>query len=446
MSAPLQLPPCLPQGAPIVGNTLAFLRHPGEFFAQTSATLGPVFRAHLLGKPTLCFVGPEAVRFVLVTNNADFETGRGWPRGLRMLMEGALMMKGGEEHKRTRRLLAPAFVPSALDRLVPVLEGEITRHMDAWQTMVSVEAHGALKELTFDIASVLFLGREQDSERPYLSKLFKTYTHGMEWLHPVVPIDHHLTPFGKAMDARRELLTYVEAALRSRIDAQRDGDPLSLMIQGDLDVAGEVDISALAGQALFLLFAGHESTTTLITMSLVELSEDLALQELLRQEVTGLGEPVTVNALEALPLLQRVLLETERLYPPFTGGFRQVVRDTEFNGYAIPSGWQAFFGLAGTHHLDSEYAAPWKYDVSRWQHKDEAQMRRRCALAGFGGGAHRCIGHGLARLESALVIARVLQRFRLALPDDHKLSLRYTPSIRPRQEIRLLLCPLESPS
>ena len=100
---------------------MRFVAQPRDFVLARHARFGPIFRSHIFGRPTVLMVGPEALRFVLVTHQKHFTTSVGWPLGLRRLMEGALMLKDAEDHQRTRHDLAPAFSHHALARYFPVI-------------------------------------------------------------------------------------------------------------------------------------------------------------------------------------------------------------------------------------------------------------------------------------------------------------------------------------
>lgn len=53
------------------------------------------------------------------------------------------------------------------------------------------------------------------------------------------------------------------------------------------------------------------------------------------------GEPLTWDDISKMKYTWRVVMEVLRLIPPAFGGFRQVLKDIEFDGYLIPKGWQA---------------------------------------------------------------------------------------------------------
>src|SRR5262249_20817346 len=145
----LPLPPGR-RGLPIIGESWPFLTAPQQFLLRRVATYGPIFRSRIFGRPTILMVGPEALRFVLVTHQKHFVTGRGWPRGLRRLMDGALMMKDFEEHQRTRRTLSPAFSTRALARYVPLIERTARCHLARWAGSGELKFYDQAKLMLFD--------------------------------------------------------------------------------------------------------------------------------------------------------------------------------------------------------------------------------------------------------------------------------------------------------
>ena len=120
-------------GFPLIGETLGFGSNPKRFVQQRWRSHGPIFRTHILGAPVIVMAGPEALRFVLITHRDHFTAREGWPSGLQRLMTGSLMMRDGEEHQRTRYLLAPAFFGRALEAYIPTMEETTARYLEHWR-------------------------------------------------------------------------------------------------------------------------------------------------------------------------------------------------------------------------------------------------------------------------------------------------------------------------
>ncbi len=79
-----------------------------------------------------------------------------------------------------------------------------------------------------------------------------------------------------------------------------------------------LSLEELKVQALLLLFAGHETTTSLITSFCMALAQNPDVMEKARaeQQAIGLQSPINLDTLKQMTYLDRVLHEVERLYPP----------------------------------------------------------------------------------------------------------------------------------
>jgi cytochrome P450 len=126
------------------------------------------------------------------------------------------------------------------------------------------------------------------------------------------------------------------------------------------------------------------------------------------------GEALTWEDLSKLKYTWRVAQETLRLIPPIFGNFQTAVRDTEFEGYTIPEGWQVFW-TAGVTHMDAAiFPDPAKLDPSRFE-TTQPSAAPPCSFVAFGGGARICVGMEFARIETLVTMYHLVRRFRWRL-------------------------------
>jgi cytochrome P450 len=128
----------------------------------------------------------------------------------------------------------------------------------------------------------------------------------------------------------------------------------------------------------------------------------------------GDGEALTWEDLAKMKLTWRVALETLRLVPPVFGNFRRATQDMEFDGYAIPKGWQVFWAASVTHMDASIFHEPAKFDPARFE-SQPASAAPPCSFVGFGAGPRNCVGMEFARVETLVTMHYLVRRFKWKL-------------------------------
>jgi cytochrome P450 len=138
-----------------------------------------------------------------------------------------------------------------------------------------------------------------------------------------------------------------------------------------------------------------------------------------------------------LSVLDRVLREAERLFPPVPIAPRVVVREVAVGGYGLPVGTRVFYSAAATHLLPGLWADPSIFDPERFGPARAEQRQEAYALIGFGGGPRVCIGRALARLELAVFVWHAVQRYHLTVAPGQVIAQRWGVTSRPRHGIHL---------
>ncbi len=423
-------------GLPLIGETFQFL-FDRQFHRKHADRYGMVFKTSLLGKPTICMVGPDAARFVLSSQTMEhFSWGDGWPQSFKALLGRSLFVQDGEEHRRNRRLMMPAFHGRALVGYIETIETITRRYLNKWEQLGRFSWFHENKQLTFEIASQIFLGANPGSDTARLSKLFTELTGG---LFGLVPSRSKWTRFGRGMAARAELLEYIMQAVEER---QRNPglDALSLLVQARDEDGQSLSTDELTAQAMLLLFAGHETTTSMITSLCLELAlhpEVLAKARDEQKQFAATDDPLTLEQIGQMSYLEQVLREVERLHPPVAGGFRGVVKAYDFNGYHIPAGWKVLYNIPDTQSIAKGYTSPDRFDPDRFSPAREEHKAQAFSLIGFGGGPRICLGMSFAQLEMKIIAARLLREYRWEILPNQRLDWMRIPTLHPKDGLRV---------
>ena len=195
----------------------------------------------------------------------------------------------------------------------------------------------------------------------------------------------------------REFLDYLRVLVAER--RRQPGDPehdvLTRLIQGE--EAGErLGETELLQNCIFILNAGHETTTNLIGNALVALQEwPQEKDKLLR----AIGPRPDWAALE--PVMTLAVDEFLRFESSNQLGNRRALRACEVGGVALPEGALVTLCIGAANRDPAQFAHPDVLDLARENNRHLA----------FGFGIHQCAGLSLARLEGRIAIGRFLARF-----------------------------------
>ena len=428
----LPLPPGK-SGLPWIGETISFLTDP-DFATKRRQQYGAIFRTNLIGRPTVVMSGAAANKFILSTHFDRFSWRDGWPDNFRELLGASLFLQEGSEHQRNRKLLMPAFHGKALTNYVATMTEITDRYLSKWEQTGDLTWFPELKHLTFEIASVLLIGSEPGAETTELSRLFTELTNGLFTL----PLKWSYTTYGRAIIARDRLLAHIEQVVLERQQSPTQ-DALGLLVQSQDEEGNRLSVAELKVQALLLLFAGLETTTSLIASLCLALAQNSEVLARARAEQSQIGRntPISIDSLKQMTYLDRVLHEVERMYSPIGGGFRGVIKEFEFNGYRVPKGWQVLYRIPEAHFDAAVYPQPHTFDPDRFDPDRSDYKPSDYTFVTYGGGSRICIGMAFAQMELKIIAAMLLRRNSWELLPNQNLTLDPIPTLHPRDGLKV---------
>ena len=307
-------------------------------------------------------------------------------------------------HTRVRKLIMGALTRRAIAGIEPGLSALVDSLLDRMQ------ARGG-GDLIEDFASAIpveIIGNLLDVPHADRGPL-------RDWSLAILgALEPSLTPAQQARGNRSvtEFLAYLRGLVADR--RQHPGDPehdvLTRLIQGE----GSHSHGALGGEQLtetellqncvFLLNAGHETTTNLIGNALVALQEwPRAKADLLSNMERLASDPQGLEACLTLAVDEFLRFESSNQL-----GNRRALRACEVGGVALDAGALVTLCIGAANRDPAQFADPEVLDLCRGDGRHGASGNKHLA---FGFGIHQCAGLSLARLEGRIAIGRFLQRF-----------------------------------
>ena len=295
----------------------------------------------------------------------------------------SLVFNDPPAHTRVRRLIMGALSPRAIAGMEPDLVRLVDRLLDG--IAAKGKANGRF-DLIDDFAAAIpievignLLEVPEDEREPLRDWSLAI----LGALEPVVSPE----AFARGNEAVKDFLGYLEGlvARRRARPGNPDRDVLTRLIEGE-DNGERLTEKELLHNCIFLLNAGHETTTNLIGNGLVALSSHQ-------------GEKTRL--IENPALIRTAVEEMLRFESSNQLGNRMTVEPFELGGIAMPPGTPVTLCIGAANRDPAQFADPERFDVGRTPNRHLA----------FGTGAHQCAGMALARLEGAIAISRFLARF-----------------------------------
>jgi cytochrome P450 len=223
----------------------------------------------------------------------------------------------------------------------------------------------------------------------------------------------------RAADAQRALYQVVDAIIDQRgPTAPGETDLVSLLLAArDPQTGAPLSAQDVRDQILIFLLAGHETTSTALTVTCHLLGHHPDQQRRVHHELDQVlaGRAVTADAIGTLPYTTMVIREALRLYPPGYALGRLTPTGDQIGGYHLPPGSVIILSPWVTHRRPDLWPDPHRFHPDRF-HPTAAAARHRYAYFPFAGGPRGCIGEHFAITEAIIATAVLLTAYTLTTP------------------------------
>jgi cytochrome P450 len=291
----------------------------------------------------------------------------------------SLVFNDPPAHTRVRRLIMGALSPRAIAEMEPYLIALVDRLLDGIAAKDNFELIGNFASAI----PVEVIGNLLDVPRDEREPLRDWSLAILGALEPVISPE----AFARGNSAVKDFLAYLEDLVERRRakPGNPDRDVLTRLIQGE-DNGERLTAKELLHNCIFLLNAGHETTTNLIGNGLVALSQNPAQKKRL---------------IEHPDLIKPAVEEILRFESSNQLGNRMTTDRVELGGVTLAAGTPVTLCIGAANRDPRQFPDPETLDIGRTPNRHLA----------FATGAHQCAGMALARLEGAIAISRFLARF-----------------------------------
>ncbi|KAL2044903.1 hypothetical protein N7G274_002678 [Stereocaulon virgatum] len=473
--------------------------HPHRRWFAEVPNKGLIYYKTLLNQERLLPTSPEALRETLMTKCYEFEKPAMTRLGLQKVLGVGVLLAEGEEHKRQRHALNPAFDYRHIIDLHPTFWDISHRLVDALMTITTnrentsekslsnapvVEIGGWASRATLDIIGDAGMGQDFNAIEDPNTPLNATYRKVFQipssqqqllgllsfflptWFVRSLPLTHNAnvaeasTSIKKVchelIHRKQEKLNLLKREEEGQDKAGgktvRDKDILSVALS-----SGEFTEDDLVNQMMTFLAAGHETTASSLVWAFYLLCKHREMQTRLREEVranlpsiSDASTKLTATALDHCYFLKAFCNEVLRIYPVVPITLREAAHDTTILDQFVPKGTKIIFSPMAINTSTSMWGPDAdKFDPDRWMAPGQSKTggaNSAYAYMTFLQGYRACIGMKFAMTEFACLVAAVVGRFEFEFEDPEypsKIKIKGGITSKPKDGLHMRMRPLE---
>jgi len=403
---------------PLHKFVVRFLRNPLLALPQ-AAYEDPILTLDTGRSQTAWVVDPELVEDVLIRRAAIFHKSPVEKRVFRRTIRDGVISSEGALWRWQRRTMAPLFRPADVLTYVPSMaqpaEDLLAKWREAGQSSVQ-PINEAMTEATFAVIVRTMLKGGDPGEAARIRRMTDINLRHISWdiMYGVLNLPLWLPHPASWIMARtsRQLRQAVHDIISRRQSDGSEGDDLlgRLLAARDPESGEPMDMDRLINNLLALLEAGHETTARALTWTLYLLARSQDWQDRIRAEIaTVCGDgPIAPGHVGALSLMQQVLKESMRLYPPVPVMSRVVAEPVELGGHDLRPGAMTVIPIYCIHRHKRLWSDPGRFDPDRFAPAREASYPRTQFMP-FGAGQRICLGNSFAMAEATAILATLLR-------------------------------------
>ncbi len=308
--------------------------------------------------------------------------------GRKVLTDGGFTAYSGltsrvpPEHTRIRKIAQGCFGPRRFRSIEPQIEKIVANHLDQLEELGKSGPVDFWKTVAYPVpAHVLFtLMGIPDEDVPLIKKFGESR---MKMTYTELS-DEEQVPVAKDMVAYWDYIAKLLEMRRAEPGDDFPSDLLRLQSEG-----AEISDEEIKGLLYSTLFAGHETTSTLMGNSII----------------TMMTNPSAWEAIKADHALIPNTVEEILRYSPSVVGWRRKARyEATIGGVDLPAGAEILMITGSANRDEKQYPEGEVFDITR--------QNARTHLS-FGYGIHYCLGFQLAKMEGQIVLRQLAERFPL---------------------------------
>jgi cytochrome P450 len=412
------------RGVKVVSNPIEAMQESFQRFGDSYTVYAGATRRMIITQD-LAFI-----EYVLKKNHKNYHKSEMVTRKLGRFIGNGLLSSNGAYWLRQRRLIQPGFHMQKIQALYTIMSKTIEEFLARLPQGDAVDIYPQMNKLAFDIViNTLF---DVDLPAKARQELGKFISETQEFVIRDIrqPYKSWWYSLSGEVKANMKKAEGARQILRGIIQQRRSSggtfnDLLDMLMNARYDDTGEgMTEEQILDEILILFIAGHETTGNALTWTLYLLAKNREVLMEVRSASAGYSVMETISS----ELINAVISESMRLYPPAWIADRVALEDDSLNGVSFPAGTIIGLFYYGLHRSPQYWKDPVRFDPGRFVRKTEDNEKHK-AFFPFGGGPRLCIGNNFAIAEMALFIRAFVNSFDISATD-------VVPVMRPMVTLR----------
>ncbi|XP_075156973.1 cytochrome P450 4g1-like [Haematobia irritans] len=459
-----------PPRLPIIGHAHWFLTKSSEEILEMVIQCG-----HTLGSPVCGWLGPIAIVFIakpvdieVVLSSDDHLEKSGEYQYFQPWFGDGLLISKGSHWKHHRKVIAPTFHQSILKSFIPTFVKYSAKVVERLSEELGkeIDAHGYMSQITVEIllATVMGVKEQVDGDKcleyaeavldmcDIISQRQTKFYYRLDFMFNLSNLRKKndkmlgiiLAMTRKVVDDRHKNFDADSRAIeddgieiaKQKFRATKEG------IRDDLDDLDEQDVGVKKRLALLdammvmlknsniewtekdifdevntIMFEGHDTTSAASSFVLCLLGIHKDIQAKVIEEQTAIFandflRDCCFNDTLEMQYLERVIMETMRLYPPVPAIARKAAYDIQLASgpYIIPKDTTIVIPQYAIHRSPDDYPNPEKFNPDNFL-AENMRKRHHYSFIPFSAGARSCVGRKFAMLKLKILLSTILRNY-----------------------------------
>ncbi|XP_058765562.1 cytochrome P450 72A68-like [Vicia villosa] len=418
--------------------------------------LGPI--------PRVILADPELVKEVF---NKIYDFQKPNSNQLVRILATGLIVHEGEKWSKHRKIINPAFHLEKLKLMLPAFFQSCNDLINKWEGMLSsdgsceVDAWPFVQKLASDaIARTAFGSSYEEGMRIFelqkeqaeltMKVLMTGYIPGWRFLPTATnkrlkEIDRDvIVSLSDMINKREREIKAGEATKNDLLGILLESNHKEIKENNNKNVG--MNLEDVIKECKLFYLAGEETISVLLVWTIILLSRHLNWQARARDEVLQVfgNKKPDFDGLSRLKIMNMILYEVLRLYPPIIALSREVQKDVRVGNLTLPAGVQFFLPALLVHHDTKLWGDDaMVFNPERFSEGVLKATNGRTSFFPFGGGPRLCIGQNFTMLEAKMAIAMILQHFSFELSPTYAHAPTTVITLRPKHGAQIILRKLE---